>query len=207
VSDLFPVFLKLAGRPVLVVGGGPVATSKLAALAAAGAEIRVVAPDVTDEIRAAGVRIEQRPFEEADLDDVWYVVAAATPEVNAQVARAAEARHLFVNAVDDPANASAYLGGVVRRGDAAIAISTGGRAPALAGLLREGIDALLPDDAMLDQWLTEGDALRAVWRSTGVDMTERRLQMAEVVAREYCGRMPSCRARSTGGAGTQSPAR
>ena len=204
VSDLFPVFLKLAGRAVLVVGGGPVATSKLAALTAAGAEITVVAPEVTDEIRTAGVRVEQRAFEEADLDGVWYVVAAATPEVNAAVAQAAQVRRLFVNAVDDPANASAYLGGIVRRGDAAIAISTGGRAPALAGLLREGIDAVLPDTGVIERWLTEGDRLRPIWRSAGVEMTERRVQMAEIVAREYCGRMPSCEARGrTGGVGVR----
>lgn len=204
VSDLFPVFLKLAGRAVLVVGGGPVATSKLAALTAAGAEITVVAPEVTDEIRTAGVRVEQRAFEEADLDGVWYVVAAATPEVNAAVAQAAQVRRLFVNAVDDPANASAYLGGIVRRGDAAIAISTGGRAPALAGLLREGIDAVLPDTGVIERWLTEGDRLRPIWRSAGVEMNERRVQMAEIVAREYCGRMPSCEARGrTGGVGVR----
>lgn len=189
---LFPVFLKLAGRRVLVVGGGPVATSKLAGLQAAGADVTVVAPETTEEIRASGVRVEGRPFEEADLDGVWYVVAAATPDVNAAVARAAEARRLFVNAVDDPPNATAYLGGVVRRGGAAIAISTGGRAPALAGLLREGIDAMLPEAAELERWFGEGDALKAVWRRTGVPMEDRRVQMAEVIAREYCGRMPTC---------------
>ena len=145
-AALFPVFLKLVGRPVLVVGAGPVATSKLAALEAAGAAIIVVAPEVTPEIRATTATIRQRPFEEADLDDVWFVVAAATPDVNAHVSRLAAARRIFVNAVDDPPNATVYLGGVVRRGGAAIAISTSGRAPALAGLLREAIDDVLPPD-------------------------------------------------------------
>jgi uroporphyrin-III C-methyltransferase/precorrin-2 dehydrogenase/sirohydrochlorin ferrochelatase len=199
---LFPVFLKLAGRSVLVVGGGPVATSKLEGLLAAGADITVVAPEVTDTIRQSGVRVQQRPFEDADLDGVWYVVAAAVPEVNAAVSRAAGARHLFVNAVDDPPNATAYLGGVVRRRGAAIAISTGGRAPALAGLLRESIDALLPDDETLQTWIREGDTLKHHWRSTGVPMEGRRAQMAEVIAREYCGRMPGC-ARPPGAAGEQ----
>ena len=189
---LFPVFLKLEGRPVLVVGGGPVATSKLGGLQAAGADITVVAPEVTDTIRRSGVRVHQRAFENRDLDGIWYVVAAAVPEVNAAVARAATARQLFVNAVDDPPNATAYLGGVVRRGGAAIAISTAGRAPALAGLLREGIDALLPDDATFEAWFREGDTLRAQWRSTDVPMEARRARMAEAIAREYCGRMPGC---------------
>jgi uroporphyrin-III C-methyltransferase/precorrin-2 dehydrogenase/sirohydrochlorin ferrochelatase len=110
-TELFPTFLKLAGRPVLVVGGGPVAASKLASLLAAGAEVTVVAPDVVPEIERSGVRIERRAFAEGDLDRAWFVVAAAPPEVNSQVALAAEQRRVFVNAVDDPASASAYLGG------------------------------------------------------------------------------------------------
>ncbi len=204
-AELFPVFLKLADRPVLVVGGGPVAASKLQGLQAAGADVTVVAPDVTDAILASGVRVKRRPFEESDLDGVWYVVAAAIPEVNAAVASAATSRQLFVNAVDDPPNATAYLGGVVRRSGAAIAISTAGRAPALAGLLRESLDALLPADDDLDAWFRDGDALRARWRSTGVPMEARRAQMAEVIAREYCGRMPACtQVHATSGGGWRS---
>jgi uroporphyrin-III C-methyltransferase/precorrin-2 dehydrogenase/sirohydrochlorin ferrochelatase len=189
---LFPVFLKLGGRSVLLVGGGPVATSKLEGLQAAGADITVVAPDVTPAIESSGVRIHRRPFEESDLDGTWLVVAAATPEVNAAVSAAAGRRQLFVNAVDDPPNASAYLGGVVRRGSATIAISTSGRAPALAGLLREGIEDLLPEPETLDKWFCEGDALREHWRATGVPMEQRRPQLAGVIARRYCGTLASC---------------
>ena len=69
----------------------------------------VVAPDVHEDIVRSGVAIAQRPFVPADLDGAWLVVAAATPEVNRAVALAAEARQLFVNAVDDPPNASAFL--------------------------------------------------------------------------------------------------
>ena len=114
-STLFPVFLKLAGRPVVMVGGGPVATSKLGALSAAGARVTVVAPEVTSEIAASGVEIRRRAFEASDLDGAWLVVTAAPHAVNLEVSTAAEARRVFVNAVDDTANASAYLGGVVRR--------------------------------------------------------------------------------------------
>lgn len=192
---LFPVFLKLAGVPVLVVGAGPVAASKLDGLVLAGAAVTVVAPDVCEAVRATGVRIHQRPFEEADLDDVWLVCAAATPEVNAAVSKAAAARRLFVNAVDDPPNATAYLGGVVRRSGAAIAISTGGRAPALAGLLREGLEEALPDDQQLDAWFAASDELKQRWRATGVPMAERRPELAEVIARRYCGTMRSCQTR------------
>lgn len=196
---LFPVFLKLAGRSVLLVGAGPVATSKLEGLAAAGADITVVAPEVSPAIVASGVRLHRRRFEEADLDGMWLVVAAATPEVNAAVAVAANARQLFVNAVDDPPNATAYLGGVVRRSGLTIAISTSGRAPALAGLVREGLEDVLPANETLDEWLREGDQLRDRWRSTGVPMEQRRPQLAEVIARRYCGSLASCVAAGRGG--------
>jgi uroporphyrin-III C-methyltransferase/precorrin-2 dehydrogenase/sirohydrochlorin ferrochelatase len=193
---LLPTFLKLNDMPVLVVGGGPVAASKLDSLVPTGARITVVAPEVCGAIRAAGVAVEQRPFQIADLDGVWFVVSAATPEVNRAVAEAARERRLFVNAVDDPPNATAYLGGVIRRSSATIAISTSGRAPALAGLLREGLDALLPAD--LDEWFTEADRLKALWRATGVPMAERRPQLADALLGRYCGRLASCRPPKTG---------
>ena len=170
--ELYPLFLKLRGRRVLLVGAGPVAASKLGGLLAAGADVTVVAPEVCAAIRDAGVRVEQREFDESDLDAAWYVVAAAPREVNARVARAADTRHLFVNAVDDPPNATAYLGGVVRRDGVTIAISTSGEAPALAGLLREGVDALLPPE--LDRWMDASRQARHDWKSHGVPMEERR---------------------------------
>ena len=75
---------------------------------------------------------------------------------------AAERAQLFVNAVDDPAHATAYLGGVVRRDGVTVAISTDGRAPALAGLLREALDAWLPGD--LDAWMAAADEARREWK-------------------------------------------
>lgn len=182
-SSLYPVFLKLDGREVLVVGGGPVAASKLAALTAAGARVRVVAPDVVPAIDALGVPVERRAFTPDDLDGVWFVVAAATPDVNRQVASAAEGRHVFVNAVDDLASASAYLGGVVRKGGVTLAISTDGRAPALAGLLREGLEAVLPDD--LDRWKTTAEDVRPGWLRQRVPMTERRGLLLDAINQLY----------------------
>ena len=180
---MYPVFLKLQGRRVVVIGGGKVAAGKLEGLLAAGAEVTVVAPDIRPELVRQGVALVRRAFEDNDLDDAWYVVAAATPEVNRQVASAAERRRVFVNAVDDPAHATAYLGGVVRRDGVTIAISTEGRAPALAGLLREALDAWLPGD--LDEWLTAADSARRTWRDTDVPMERRRPQLLETLNRLY----------------------
>jgi uroporphyrin-III C-methyltransferase/precorrin-2 dehydrogenase/sirohydrochlorin ferrochelatase len=185
-APLYPVFLKLEGRKVLLVGGGTVAAAKLDGLLAAGARVMVVAPEIHPAFDREGVERQQRPFAPQDLDGVWWAVAAATPEVNRQVQVAAEARQLFVNAVDDPAHATAYLGGVVRRGDVAIAISTGGRAPALAGLLREAIEALLPAD--LDRWMDAADEARRQWKQDGVPMERRRPQLLETLNELYGSR-------------------
>jgi siroheme synthase-like protein len=181
--DLLPIFVTLAGRRVLLVGGGTVAAGKLRQLQAVGADVVVVAPRVHEEIVRSGVSVLQRPFETADLDGVWFVVAAATPEVNQAVAAAAEAKRLFVNAVDDPPNASAFLSGVVRRADVTVAISTSGDAPALAGLLREALDAVLPED--LDKWMAAAREERAKWRRDSVPMNERRPLLLKALNRIY----------------------
>jgi siroheme synthase-like protein len=169
---LFPVFLKLEGRRVLVVGGGRVAAGKLRALLDAGAEVAVVAPDVCAEVLAAGVRVERRRFVPQDVDGVAFVVAAAPPDVNRDVARAADRRGVFVNAVDDMASANAYAPAIVRRAGVTLAISTDGAAPALAGLVREALEAVLPDD--LDRWMECAAEARKDWLARGVPMQERR---------------------------------
>ena len=185
--QLFPLFLKLAGRKVLVVGGGPVAAAKVASLRETGAEIAVVAPEVQPalaELAAAGkISIARRSFEAADLGGAWLVVAAATPEVNRGVAAAAESQRLFVLAVDDPTAASAYGAGALRRGGVTVAVSTDGRAPALAGLLREGLEAVLPED--IEDWTATAESERARWRADGVPMAERRPLLLNALNRLY----------------------
>lgn len=183
-APLFPAFLKLRDRSVTVVGGGPVAASKLRALLDAGARVTVVAPEVTTGIAASGVDVRRRRFRASDLDGAWLAVAAAAPEVNREVAAAAEDRRLFVNAVDDPANASLYLGGVVRRGGVTAAISTDGRAPALAGLIREALEALLPEDEVR-RWLATADDERAGWLARRVPMERRRPLLVRALAALY----------------------
>jgi uroporphyrin-III C-methyltransferase/precorrin-2 dehydrogenase/sirohydrochlorin ferrochelatase len=168
------VFLKLEGRPVLVVGAGPVAAGKVRPLLDAGARVTVIAPDVVEEISALApeVKIVRRPFEPADVEGVWYVVAAAPPEINRAVSRAAEARCLFVNAVDDLESASAYAGAIVQKAGVTIAMSTDGEAPALAGLMREALEVLLPEE--LDLWMATAQDARRAWLAQRVPMAERR---------------------------------
>ena len=188
-TELLPLFLNVAGRPGVLVGGGQVAAAKLQQLLAAGADVTVVAPDIGPAFQAAcagdaeRVAVRYRPFQPGDLDGAWLVVAAATPDVNRAVAAAAEERRLFVNAVDDPANATAYLSGVVRRDGVTIAISTSGHAPALTSLLREALDALLPRD--LAAWIDRARAQRVVWRRDAVPMEQRKPQLLTVLNAIY----------------------
>lgn len=183
-SELLPVFLKLEGRRVLLVGGGRLAKAKLPSLTAAGARVCVVAPTVAPEIAATpGIGITRRGFVPADLDGAWLAIAAATPEANRAVSRAAEERRVFVNAVDDVASATAYLGGVVRKGGVVVAVSTEGRAPALAGLLREALESALPADAT--EWVKAAAALRARQKAAGVPFARRRPALLEELNRLY----------------------
>jgi uroporphyrin-III C-methyltransferase/precorrin-2 dehydrogenase/sirohydrochlorin ferrochelatase len=180
-STLLPLFLKLEGRRVVIVGGGPVAASKAQALHDAGAQVTVVAPEVHPELER--FTVIHREFVDSDLDGAWLVVAAAIADVNRRVSAAADARRIFCNAVDDPQSASAYMGGVVRRGGATVAISTDGAAPALAGLLREGLEAVLPQE--LEQWLNIAREERHKWRAAGVEMKRRRPLLLEALNEAY----------------------
>jgi uroporphyrin-III C-methyltransferase/precorrin-2 dehydrogenase/sirohydrochlorin ferrochelatase len=173
-ASLFPLFLKLDARPVLVVGAGPVAERKVASLLSAGARVRLVAPDATPELQrlaAEGVVAwSRRPFEPADMDEAWLVVAATgDAEVQRSVAVAGESRRVFVMAVDDPLNASAYAGAVVRRPPFLVAISSSGETPALTRLVREIIEQVLPGD----EWIEHARALRERWIADGTPIGER----------------------------------
>jgi sulfate adenylyltransferase len=181
--SLFPVFLKLSGRRVIVVGAGPVAASKAKSLLDTGADITVIAPDFVPELERSDLTLVRRTFRPSDLDGAWLVVAAAPPEVNREVRAAAETRGVFVNAVDNPETCSAYAGGVLTRGGVTVAVSSNGEAPALAGLLREALESVLPDD--LERWLVEARAQRKKWRAEGVPMPKRRPLLLQALNELY----------------------
>jgi uroporphyrin-III C-methyltransferase/precorrin-2 dehydrogenase/sirohydrochlorin ferrochelatase len=172
--QLHPLFLKLEGRDVLVVGAGHVAERKIGELVETGARVHVVAPEASESVKALAaaraVRWEARAFEERDADGAWLIVAATNDAaVQARIADVADARRLFVVAVDDKKNASAYGGAVVRRGAVAIAISTSGESPALARLLRETLEHALPEK----EWIDAARAMRDRWRKDGTPFESR----------------------------------
>lgn len=143
---LYPVFLDLAGRRAVVVGGGRVAERKVLALLEAGAAVEVVSPAATEAlVQAAGagrLRWHRRPFETGDLAGAALAFAATDRrEVNAAVAAEARAAGVPGNVADDPAACDFLVPALLRRGDLLIAVSTGGASPAVARRIREELEA------------------------------------------------------------------
>jgi uroporphyrin-III C-methyltransferase / precorrin-2 dehydrogenase / sirohydrochlorin ferrochelatase len=145
---LFPAFLDLRNRPVLVVGGGAVARRKIAALLPTGAVVRVGAPtldpEVADWVASGRITHLAGRFEPLWLDDIWLVIVATDePETNRAVAEAAHARRIWANVVDDAPLCSVQMPARIERGPLQIAISSGGSAPMLARHLRERLETEL----------------------------------------------------------------
>ena len=180
--SLFPIFVKLAGRRVLVVGAGPVAESKIDGLLRAGATVAIVAPTATDAIRewASQKQVEwhAREFSPADLQGTALVIAAVPAEVAGAVFAEARARGILCNSVDDPDNCDFYYPSVVNRGDLQIAISTGGHSPALAQRLRKELELQFgPEYA---EWVAQlGEERRELFASD-MDPEARRRRLHEI---------------------------
>lgn len=147
--DYLPLFADLAGRPVLVVGGGDIAARKIELLRRAGARIQIASRELCPELQA--LLDEQQlewlatSFEPAQLDKVFLVIAATDDNaLNAQVYDEANARHKLVNVVDDQPKCSFIFPSIVDRSPLVVAISSSGTAPVLARMLREKLETLLP---------------------------------------------------------------
>ena len=188
--SLFPIYLKLEGRAALVVGGGALAEAKVWALLEAGAEVRVVATEVSAPIRAwadAGrIKWIEREFFATDAADVVLVFAATGKrKADRTVAELARRFRVPVNAVDDPDFCDFYMPAIVRRGDLQIAISTNGLSPALAQQIRQRLEQEFSDD-----WTRRvselGERRRQIIASTeaGPQRTEQLQQIAREVMEE-----------------------
>lgn len=187
--SLFPIFLKLTGRPCIVIGAGHLAESKIESLLAANARVTVIAPAASERIvamaDAGDVAWHRRDYAVGDLGGQFLVVAATNvPAVNRAVFAEAEATGVLINAVDDPPFCDFYFPSVVRRGDLQIAISTAGHSPALAQRLRKEINALLPLDA--GDWLGElGNLRREVLQMEPLNNARKEL-LHQLASREVC---------------------
>ncbi len=142
----YPMFVDLEGRRCLVVGGGPVGTEKVEKLVEHGAVIRLVSPEVTPELVAhvAAGRVAEyhaRPYRPRDLDGCALVIAATSLDaINRMVWQDAEARGMLVNVVDVPALCNFIVPSIVRRGELAVAVSTGGASPVVAKHIRRDLE-------------------------------------------------------------------
>ncbi|WP_145128263.1 siroheme synthase CysG [Pseudomonas sp. URMO17WK12:I11] len=147
--DYLPLFHKLQGALVLVVGGGEIALRKARLLADAGAALRVVAPEVDGQLasmaREGGGQVLVRGYQPGDLTGCRLVIAATDdPGLNAQVSADAQALSLPVNVVDAPALCTVIFPAIVDRSPLVIAVSSGGDAPVLARLIRAKLEAWIP---------------------------------------------------------------
>lgn len=154
---LYPVALKVAGQPCLVVGGGRVAAGKVTGLVRCGAAVTVVAPEIGDAVSAlagssaatgpGSVAMERRPYRDGEAAGYRLVVTATgSAEVDAAVMADAEAAGVWVNSVDDPDHSTFHLPSVHRDGPVVVAVSTGGASPALSIWLRRRAGEVLGTD-------------------------------------------------------------
>jgi len=142
----YPIFVSLAGRKAVVIGGGKVAERKVEVLLDCGAEVELVSPELTESLskweREGRLQVQRREFRAGDTSEAWLVIAACgEEEVNRRVFEEAERCGIFCNVVDEPTLCSFQVPAVIQRGVLQIAISTGGVSPALAKRLRKELES------------------------------------------------------------------
>lgn len=147
----YPLFLELAGRACVVIGGGAVAERKVEGLLQVEASVTVISPTLSDRLEAwkteGRIRHLRRDYGPGDLAGSQLAfVATDDGEVNAAVAREGRERGVWVNAADDPAHCDFILPSVLRRGPLAVAVATGGSSPALSRAVREELEAYFTPD-------------------------------------------------------------
>jgi precorrin-2 dehydrogenase/sirohydrochlorin ferrochelatase len=186
-AKLFPMFLKLQGRPCLVVGAGTVAESKISSLLEADARVRVVAPEATSQVRSwvQAKRVEwlQRGFQPDDIDGMFLVVAAtSSTELHEQIFQEATRRGVLCNIVDVPELCDFYYPAVVQRGALQIAISTSGQSPALAQRLRIELEEQFGPE--YEAWLEYLGEARDKLQIQKLDPEERKRLLHELASKE-----------------------
>lgn len=147
-SNYYPVYLQLQSQPCIVIGGGKIAEDKVDGLLAAGAQVTVISPDLTprlsQRVRQRKVAHIQRTYRRGDLIGAFVVISATDRrEINQDVWEEATANGQLINVVDDTPHCNFIAPAVLRNGDLTIAISTGGKAPALAVRLKERLQEQL----------------------------------------------------------------
>ena len=147
-NTYYPVYIEMRGQPCVVIGGGKIAEGKVDGLLAVAAQVKIVSPALTLHLQSLvaenKVTYIPRTYQTGDLIDAFMVICATDqPEINHQVWQDASANHQLVNVVDDTPRCNFIAASILRKGDLTIAISTSGKAPALAVRLKERFQAEL----------------------------------------------------------------
>lgn len=156
-NTLFPVFLKLNNKRVLIIGGGNIALEKITTLLtnSPGVKIVLVAPEIKNEIRDIvkshpDVTIVEREFADDDLSTAHIAIAATGKrELSERIKAVAEQKGVLINVADTPDLCDFYLGSVITKGDVKIAISTNGKSPTMAKRLRQYLQQYITDDLLV----------------------------------------------------------
>jgi len=173
-QEFYPMFLKISGKRCVVVGGGGVARRKVRALLEHGASVEVISPDPCPELiglaEKGQIRILRRHYQPGDLQGALLAIAATDDsEINRQVVKEAKDKAVLVNVADDAENSDFIVPSYLRRGALAIAVSTGGRSPALARKIRARLEKEIGDEyASLVRLIGE---VRAEVRRRGIKVT------------------------------------
>jgi precorrin-2 dehydrogenase/sirohydrochlorin ferrochelatase len=186
-ASLFPVLLKLKGKKCVVAGAGKIAAAKAAGLLRSGARVVVIGPQAADWIRSqaqAGRLVwRRRRFVAADVDHTFLAIAATSSNAaNEAVFRACVERGVLCNVVDDPERCDFYYPAIVRRGPLQIAISTGGRSPALARRLR--IELARQFGPEYGAWVEHVGKIRREILSQDLGESERRRLLDQIASYE-----------------------
>lgn len=141
----YPVNLDIRNRKCLVVGGGAVGTRKVMTLLDCGAKVTVVSTDVAEKLQELSdsdiIKLEKRPFQISDLDEMFLVIGATdNQEINKEIHSEAERLGILCNIADRPEDCNFILPAIVNRGDLIIAISTSGQSPAFAKKMRKDLE-------------------------------------------------------------------
>lgn len=146
--NYFPFFVNVEELHGVIVGGGKVAAEKVERLSIADARLMVIAPEIDEEIRGYQdvVTLKFKPYEEADLADADYVIAATgIPEIDRAVYEDAKRRNILVNMVDVPEYCDFIFPSVVKRGKLVAGVSSSGASPLAAVRLRKEIEKIIPE--------------------------------------------------------------
>ena len=199
---LFPMFVKLAGRRVLVVGAGAVAEAKIRSLLDTGARIRVVALQAKQAVHewanAGAIALEERAFVPADLDDVFLVVAATSLRgLHEFIFAEAQRRQILCNVVDVPELCDFFYPAIVRRGDLQIAISTSGQSPLLAQRIRKRLEQQFGPE--YEAWVAELGKIRREVLDSDLPLERKRELLRSLAGQEgfdfNMGRQKSAKAK------------